>query len=64
MHDKYNLYEENGVKEYWIVQPEHENILQFALQGDKYHLIKVHSGDDIISPVLFPELKIELVEIF
>lgn len=64
MYDKYQLYQENKVKEYWIVQPEHENILQFALSAENYQLVKMYSGDEIISPVLFPELKISLTDIF
>jgi Uma2 family endonuclease len=64
MHDKYELYQENGVKEYWIVQPEHESILQFALKGEQFTLVKMVSGDEEISPALFPELKILLSEIF
>jgi Uma2 family endonuclease len=58
MHDKYQLYQENEVKEYWIVQPEHENILQFSLSSEKYELVRMYIGDEIIAPVLFPELKI------
>ncbi len=64
MHDKYALYQENGIKEYWIVQPEHESILQFALHDEKFVLEKMYSGDEEISPVLFPELTILLNEIF
>lgn len=64
MHDKYQLYEENGVKEYWIVQPEHENIIVFALQNEKYQLVKIYSGEETIPSVLFPELKLELLDIF
>jgi Uma2 family endonuclease len=40
MQDKYALYEENGVKEYWIVQPDFESILQFVLREGKYQLEK------------------------
>ncbi len=64
MHDKYELYQENGVKEYWIVQPEHESILQFALKDEQFTLVKMYSGDEEIAPALFPELKILLSEIF
>jgi Uma2 family endonuclease len=64
MQVKYELYQENGVKEYWIVQSEHDSILQFALKDDQFALVKMLSGDDVIAPVLFPELTIRLDEIF
>jgi len=34
--DKYKLYEENGVKEYWIVQPNDETLTVFMLENGKY----------------------------
>jgi len=35
--DKYKLYQENGVKEYWIVQPNDETLTVFMLENGKYH---------------------------
>ena len=64
MQDKFDLYQENGVKEYWIVQPEFESILQFVLKEDKFHLEKMVSGNSTLSCALFPELIIDLLEIF
>jgi Uma2 family endonuclease len=64
MQDKYDLYQENGVKEYWIVQPEFESILQFVLKEEKFHLEKMVSGNSTLSCALFPELTIDLLEIF
>jgi Uma2 family endonuclease len=65
MQDKYNLYEENGVKEYWIVQPEYAAIQQFVLNdGSKFQLEKMVSGNAILASSCFPELKIELEGIF
>jgi Uma2 family endonuclease len=64
MQDKFDLYQENGVKEYWIVQPEFESILQFVLKEEKFHLEKMVSGNSTLSCALFPELTIDLLEIF
>jgi Uma2 family endonuclease len=63
---KYDLYEENGVCEYWLVYPSEQAVQQFVLneQRQKYELAAMFSGDEMISPVLFPELQIDLAEVF
>ncbi len=61
---KYDLYEEVGVGEYWVVMPE-ENILQvFLLENGKYQLRGSYTEEDIISPTLFPDLSVDLGEVF
>ncbi|TAD87586.1 MAG: Uma2 family endonuclease [Bacteroidetes bacterium] len=64
MQTKYELYQEAGVLEYWIVQPEHESVLVFALQNAHFQLVKMYTGTDAIPSVLFPELHIRLEEVF
>ncbi len=63
---KYELYEESGVIEYWLVYPYEEAVYQFVLnpETEKYQLLAMYAGDEIASPSLFPELKIDLTEIF
>jgi Uma2 family endonuclease len=63
---KYELYEENGVREYWLVYPYEQAVHQFVLneQTQKYELMVMFPGDEIASPVLFPDLKIDLAEVF
>ncbi|MCK4493991.1 MAG: Uma2 family endonuclease [Methylococcales bacterium] len=63
---KYALYQENGVGEYWLVYPEVEAIHQFILNKKTklYQLHKIYAQDGFISPVLFPKLQMNLVEIF
>ncbi|MDY6994705.1 MAG: Uma2 family endonuclease, partial [Pseudomonadota bacterium] len=63
---KYELYEESHVIEYWLVYPYEEAIYQFVLnpQTEKYQLAAMHAGDEIATPKLFPELKIDLSAIF
>ncbi|MDP5139530.1 MAG: Uma2 family endonuclease, partial [Spirosomaceae bacterium] len=36
MKEKKEVYEENGVKEYWIVHPTDEYILQYNLENGKF----------------------------
>jgi len=63
---KYDLYQENGVTEYWLVYPYEQALYQFVLnaQTDSYQLFAMHAGDDIAIPYLFPELSIDLTDIF
>lgn len=66
MHLKYDLYQENGVTEYWLVYPYEQAVYQFVLDQDagKYQLFAMHAGDDIAKPYLFPELHIDLADVF
>lgn len=65
MNIKYELYRESGVSEYWIVYPEEQAIHQFVLDGNKnYQLKHMYTDDDLATPYLFPELSIELTEVF
>jgi Uma2 family endonuclease len=64
LNDKYNLYEENGVQEYWVVMPEANAINQYVLQNGKYEFIDTFTKTQHISPALFPDLSINLAEVF
>jgi Uma2 family endonuclease len=65
MQIKYALYQEAGVSEYWIVYPNDQAIHQFVLaENQRYQLKAMFTDDDKISPHLFPELSIDLTEIF
>lgn len=61
---KFDLYEENGVKEYWIVNQSEKTILIYVLKENKFIGLKpiVESGK-IESPT-FPNLKFSVKNIF
>ncbi|MBF0409859.1 MAG: Uma2 family endonuclease [Candidatus Riflebacteria bacterium] len=62
---KLALYESHGVKEYWIINPETETLTVFWLsEKGKYSPGKKYSKNESISPHIFPELKIQISEIF
>lgn len=46
------------------VYPYEQTVHQFVLENEQYQLKKMYTTDDIVSPYLFPDLKIELNEIF
>lgn len=63
---KYDLYQESGVGEYWLVFPYERAVQQFVLDrdGEAYRLHALYPGDETAQPYLFPELKIDLAEVF
>jgi Uma2 family endonuclease len=66
MRFKFDLYEESGVIDYWLVYPYEQAVYQFVLnaQSEKYVLHGMYANDDVITPFLFPELQIDLAEVF
>ena len=63
--DKYKVYEESGVKEYWIVNPNDENINVFVLdKNGVYQLNGMYAGDMKIKVSIFDDLEISLEDIF
>lgn len=56
MKNKYELYQEQGVKEYWIVEPQSRNIFIFVLENGKYIGIQPVAEDEIVTSVVFPSL--------
>ena len=62
---KYELYEESGVKEYWIVNPVEENIVVFFLnEQGKFSGLKMYTSEDTIHSSAVPGLNINITEIF
>jgi Uma2 family endonuclease len=62
---KYELYQESGVTEYWLVYPYEQIIHQFVInETGCYELKHMYAADDVAVPFLFPELTIELTEVF
>ena len=64
LHNKFDLYQEFGVREYWIVHPVECSLLIYTLVGGKYQSSKLFtSGDKIISTVLLG-FELDLEEVF
>ena len=66
MRDKFSLYEESGVREYWVVDPDHDAIQTYVLTNGVLLNGPVHYRDDEapFSPTLFPELRILGEDVF
>ena len=64
MNDKFNVYQEAGVKEYWIIFPIEEIINCYVLDNGVFRLKKAYTKGDIASLHIFPDLKFEVDEVF
>lgn len=61
---KRDLYAHNGVREYWIVDPETKSFEVFTLRGDRYEPDGYFDKDDILVSPLLPEFKLEIAQVF
>ena len=64
--DKFDIYQQHGVREYWIVNPNDENVTVFVLDDNsKFQFVGMYAGDDKIPVNIFNgNLKIDLTEVF
>ena len=63
--EKFSLYEEHGVKEYWLVYPGEEVVEIFNLSGSgKYEKRAVFAGEDFITSEILSGLQINIKDIF
>ena len=61
---KMHIYEEAGVAEYWVLRPEEKELDIFVLQDNGYIGLKPRFAGEVVSPQKFPDLQINLGEIF
>ena len=65
MKNKFEVYEENGVREYWIVDPANEVVWAYIL-NDEGRYIGLHpfTLEDELTSHVFPEFKLNVADIF
>jgi Uma2 family endonuclease len=64
LHTKFELYEEAGVKEYWIADMQNKSILVYTLKDGKYIGLRPFAEDMNVESVLFPFLSFNVGELF
>ena len=65
MKNKYELYEEAGVQEYWLVHPHDNNVMVFVLgESGKYQIYKIYTEDDTLESPTLKGFQLNLAEIF
>jgi len=62
--DKYALYEEAGVREYWIVNPDDALVHVFRLTDGKFRLDGTYSAEDTVKIGIFEDITIDLKNVF
>ncbi|TAF78490.1 MAG: Uma2 family endonuclease [Sphingobacteriales bacterium] len=61
---KFRLYQESGVKEYWMVEPIEKIVLVYTLQNDVYIGLKPFTDGEVIESPLFSDMKIAVADVF
>jgi len=64
MKKKFELYEENGVLEYWVVFPEYLQIQVYKLVQDKFILQTTYYNDEQIPVGIFDDFVIDTADVF
>lgn len=62
--DKYFLYEENEVREYWIVNPDDALVHVFLLADGKFCLGGTYFAEDAVKISIFEDVIIDLKNVF
>ncbi len=63
-YEKFRIYEEAGIKEYWLVYPGEKAIEVWVLKEGKYELYSIASGEGKVKSKVLKGLRIDLKEIF
>lgn len=61
---KYEIYEESGVKEYWVIAPEHRVCFIYVLEGNRYRALPPVPEDQLLQSVRFPGLEVAVNDVF
>lgn len=61
---KFHKYEEAGVKEYWIIEPQEKIVSVFTLGNQKYGRPNLYSEEDQVQVSILDGLKIDLSMVF
>jgi Uma2 family endonuclease len=64
MKTKFDLYQESGVKEYWIVETEKRLVFVYHLQNGKFIGLQPFTEGMEVKSQLFPDLNIPVSELF
>lgn len=61
---KYEVYEDSGVKEYWVIHPTEQTLLVYTLVKGKYQPSGLFVAGDVVESTCIEGFKLNLEEIF
>lgn len=61
---KYELYESNGVKEYWVIHPENQDLLIYTLKNGRYIPSPLLTSGDEVESVAVEGFNLDLEDFF
>ncbi len=66
LRQKFDVYEQSGVREYWVIHPSEQTVLVYVLgrKGKFESSMKPYVREDLLSPATLPDLAINLSETF
>ncbi len=63
--NKYRVYEEFGVKEYWVVSPVEKTLLKYTLdEHDKYYPSRLYTLSEKVYSVVLPGFELDVDRVF
>lgn len=62
--NKYEVYEDSDVKEYWVIHPNEQTLLIYSLVDGKYQSSRLLVSGDIVESACIEGFKLNLEEIF
>lgn len=64
LRNKYEVYEESGVKEYWIIHPNEQTLLIYFLQNGTYVPSRLYTAGDVVESRVITGFMLELDQVF
>lgn len=62
--NKYELYEESGVREYWVVSPQDETFIAYTLVEGRYQSTRLLTSGDIVASSAIQGFSLDLQDLF
>ena len=62
--NKYEVYEESGVKEYWVVSPQNNTFIIYTLINGKYDASRLMVAGDVVTSSVLDGFLLDLSELF